>query len=459
MEITMTQKQEQTLSPQMIQSMKILQMGAQDLLEYIEETVQENPVLEMEDHYSTPEEYTKLKQEMEWLKSTDIQNCYYNKQDTEDENDPIRNYGEVEEQEETLLGVLVSQLQEMNLRQELYEAAVFLASSLNAAGWMDEELSVLAVERRCSVALLEEALHILQTLEPSGIAARNLNECLRIQLLHMKDPLQHIALLIVDQHLEAVAKYRYGMIAKKLRCREEEVREACDLIRTLNPRPGEQYSADQKTTYITPDLIVAEGQSGLEPMVNDDYFPSLKMSGYYTQLMQAEESDQELKEYLLNKAKQAKWVVRSIEQRRSTLLACAQCIIDAQKAFFEQGVGHLVPLTLGDVARKLEIHESTVSRALKDKYMQCTFGVYPMTYFFSRAVPSANDCAEETSAANVKLLLKKLIDHEEKEKPLSDQKLCELLEKDGCAVSRRTVAKYREEMNIPSTSGRRIKKF
>ena len=271
--------------------------------------------------------------------------------------------------------------------------------------------------------------------------------------------LQHTALIIVDQYLEAVAKYRYGMIAKKIGCSAEEVRAACDLIRTLNPRPGEQYAVHQKTTYITPDLIVVENENGLEIVVNDDYFPSLKMSSYYIQLMQAEESDQELKEYLVGKAKQAKWVVRSVEQRRSTLVSCAQCILDVQKNFFKQGAGHLAPLTLSDVAHKLNIHESTVSRALKDKYMQCAFGVYPMTYFFSRAVHSVENSADETSAANIKILLKKLIDQEEKEKPLSDQKLCELMEKDGYVISRRTVAKYREEMNIPSTSGRRSKKL
>ena len=160
-----------------------------------------------------------------------------------------------------------------------------------------------------------------------------------------------------------------------------------------------------------------------------------------------------MKDYLTGKVKQAKWMVHAIEQRRSTLMSCAGCILELQEAFFRQGPGHLVPMSLADVAGRIGVHESTVSRAVKDKYIQCSMGVYPLSYFFSRSLGTSSEDAASPDAA--KALLKKLIAGEDKKKPLSDQKLCEMMIAQGCPLSRRTVAKYRDELHIPSTTGRK----
>ena len=257
---------------------------------------------------------------------------------------------------------------------------------------------------------------------------------------------------IVDSQLDALSKSRYGLIARELKATPEEVRASCELIRTLNPRPGTGFAARENLTYINPDIIVVSFPDHFELLTNDYYFPTLGISGYYTRLLK-ESDDQQVKDYLTGKVKQAKWMVHAIEQRRSTLMSCASCILDLQEAFFRQGPGHLVPMSLADVAGRIGVHESTVSRAVKDKYIQCSMGVYPLSYFFSRSLGTGSEDAASPDAA--KALLKKLIAGEDKKKPLSDQKLCELMTAQGCPLSRRTVAKYRDELHIPSTTGRK----
>lgn len=392
LELNLTQKQVQTLSPQMMQSMEILQMGSQELLEYIEEAVQENPVLEPEETYDKQDEFSVLRRKLEWLESTDPQNRYYHQQDTEEEDSPLNNFGTVQDDDENLYYYVLSQLRVLELEPEVMDAGVFLVESLNQNGWLDEPL-------------------------------------------------------------EALSKSRYGLIARELKASPEEVRAACDVIRSLNPRPGTGFAARENLTYINPDIIVVSFPDHFELLTNDYYFPTLNISGYYTRLMK-ESDDSQVKDYLTGKVRQAKWMVKAIEQRRSTLMACAECILEFQESFFRKGPGHLVPLSLADVAERIGVHESTVSRAVKEKYIQCSMGVYPLSYFFSRSLgPAAGDEAASPDAA--KALLKKLIAGEDKKKPLSDQKLCELMSAQGCSLSRRTVAKYRDELHIPSTAGRK----
>ena len=455
MELNMSLKQSQSLSPQMMQSMEILQMGSQELLEYIQETAQENPVLEMDEKYDRADEFDVLRRKLEWLESTDVQNRYYHQQDAEDDTDPISNYGTVEEGEENLYFYVLSQLKMLELEPETMEAAEFLVESLNQNGWLDETLAALAAACGCEEARMGAALEVVQSLEPAGVAARDLSECLRLQLLRRGEG-KSLAMRIVDSQLDALAKNRFGLIARELGASAEAVREACALIKTLNPRPGTGFSARENLTYINPDVVVVSFPDHFELLTNDYFFPTLRLSSYYGSLMK-ETDDPEVKEYLTGKVRPAKWVVRSIEQRGSTLMSCAQCILDIQEAFFRKGPGYLVPMSLADVAARMGVHESTVSRAVKDKYIQCSMGVYPLNYFFSRSLgaPQSRGGTEAASPDAAKALLKKLIAGEDKRRPLSDQKLCELMAHEGCRLSRRTVAKYRDELSIPSTTGRR----
>ena len=450
-ELNLTQKQTQTLSPQMMQSMEILQMGSQELLEYIEEAVQENPVLEPEERYDRADESDLLRRKLEWLESTDPQNRCYHQQDTEEQDDRPGDYGTMEDREDNLYYYVLSQLRTLDLPGEVMEAGTFLVESLNRSGWLDEPLEELAADCGCSMALLERALAVVQSLEPAGVGARDLSECLRLQLIR-RTPVDQLALRIVDSQLDALSKSRYGLIARELQATQEEVRSACEHIRSLNPRPGTGFAARENLTYINPDIIVVSFPDHFELLTNDYFFPTLGISGYYTRLLK-ESDDQQVKDYLTGKVRQAKWVVHAIEQRRSTLLSCAGCILDLQEAFFRQGPGHLVPMSLADVAGRIGVHESTVSRAVKDKYIQCSMGVYPLSYFFSRGLGAGSEDAASPDAA--KALLKKLIAGEDRKKPLSDQKLCQLMTEQGCPLSRRTVAKYRDELHIPSTTGRK----
>ncbi len=453
MELNMSQKQTQTLSPQMMQSMEVLQMGSQELLEYIEEAVQENPVLEQPDSYDQQDEFSVLKRKLEWLESTDPQNRYYHQQDTEEDEDPLRNYGAVEDNDENLYYYVLSQLKVLELDEDVMACAVFLVESLNQNGWLDEDLPALAAELDRPEAVMEQALAQIQALEPAGVGARNLSECLCLQL-ERRTPVNRLAVSIARDYLDALSKSRYGLIARELKTTPEEVREACDLIRSLNPRPGTGFAARENLTYINPDIIVVSFPDHFELLTNDYFFPTLNISGYYTRLLKESDED-EVKDYLTGKVRQAKWMVRAIEQRRSTLMSCAECILELQESFFRKGPGHLVPMSLSDVAGRIGVHESTVSRAVKDKYIQCSMGVYPLSYFFSRSLGATAPGSDTASPDAAKALLKKLIAEEDKRKPLSDQKLCELMAAQGCALSRRTVAKYRDELHIPSTAGRK----
>ena len=454
MELNLSQKQTQTLSPQMMQSMEILQMGSQELLEYIEEAVQENPVLEPEENYDKQDEFSVLRRKLEWLESTDPQNRYYHQQDTEEEDSPLKNYGTVEDEDENLYYYVLSQLRVLELEPQVMDAGVFLVESLNQNGWLDEPLEGLAAGCGCSLAVMEQALAAVQSLEPAGVGARTLSECLKLQLVR-RAPVDELAVRIVENYLDALSKSRYGLIARELKVTAEEVRASCDRIRALNPRPGTGFAARENLTYINPDIIVVSFPDHFELLSNDYYFPTLHISGYYTRLMK-ESDDGQVRDYLTDKMRQAKWMVKAIEQRRSTLMACAECILELQEAFFHKGPGHLVPLSLADVAGRIGVHESTVSRAVKDKYIQCSMGVYPLSYFFSRSLGASGAGGEEAASPDAaKALLKKLIAGEDKKKPLSDQKLCELMAAQGCPLSRRTVAKYRDELHIPSTAGRK----
>ena len=458
MELSMSMKQTQTLSPQMMQSMEILQMGSQELLEYIQDQVQENPVLEMEEKYGKGDDTAVLQRKLEWLESTDAQNRYYHQQDTEDdEKDPISNYGTVDEREENLYLYVLSQLEVMDLEPELLPVGRFLVESLNQNGWLDESVEDLAEELGKPVEEVEKALAAVQSLEPAGVGARNLSECLVLQLQRRHED-SELAIRIARDYLDPLSKSRYGLIAKSLGVCQEEVRTACDLIRTLNPRPGGGFAARENLVYINPDLFVGNFPDHFELLTHDYFFPDLNISGYYCRMLKSTE-DNEVKDYLMGKVRQAKWVVHSIEQRRSTLLRCAECILELQEEFFRRGPGHLKPMCLADIAQKVGVHESTVSRTVRDKYLQCASGVYPLSYFFSRSLgaPAARPGTEENASSPdfAKALLKKLIGGEDKHKPLSDQKLCERMAREGCELSRRTVAKYRDELGIPSTTGRK----
>ena len=434
-------------------TMEILQMGSQELLEYIQETLQENPVLESEERRQPEEspEDALLRRKLEWLESTDVQNRWYHQEDAQDLSDLTVGAVGADPGEESLYYYLRSQIQFETLPKPLAAAVRCVLESLSGNGYLDDPIADLATHAGVDEKTMERAVELVQALEPAGVGARNLSECLCLQLTRRGET--GLPLTIADRYLEAMSKDHYNLIARETGASREDIQAACKVIRSLNPRPGAGFAPREALGYITPDLVVVSFEDHFEILSNAYYFPSLKVSSYYQQLMRSTDESQ-VKDYLTNKVRQAKWVVNSVEQRRSTLMACANCIVERQESFFRRGPGHLRPMTLADVAQALEVHESTVSRAVKDKYLQCAHGVFPLGYFFSRALPTGSG-GDSVSAEQAKSAIKKLIAAEDKKKPLSDQKLCQLLTEQGIEISRRTVAKYRDELGISSTSGRK----
>ena len=437
-------KQSQKLSPQMLQATKILQMGTLELQEYIEQLLLENPTLELESSKKM-EDRSELVHKVAWLMANDRQNRWYHHDDAQDLIELV-----AAPTRETLYDHLRSQINMERLPGRLSLAVDCVLSGLNDAGYQEETSEELSERCGQPIEVILRAEELVKGLEPVGVGARTLSECLSIQLERMG--ITGLALTIAHNHLEDMARDHYSHISKETGATRQEVQAACLQIRALDPRPGSPYASREAPGYIIPDLMVTELDHELVVTAGDEFLPELKMSVYYQKLMK-DTDEKEVRDYLSDKIRQASWVIKSIEQRRSTLLTCARIIVARQEQFFRRGSGHLQPLTLADIAQEAEIHESTVSRALKDKYIQCAQGVYPMGHFFSRALPGNN--GEGVSSEQIKSMIRALIDEEDHKHPLSDQEICDLLVSQGLKLSRRTVAKYRSEMGIPSTSGRK----
>ena len=444
MKLTLELKQKQKMSPQQIQSVIILQMGTQELQSYVESLLMENPTLELESSEQRSER-SELLQKMDWLKSTDRQNRWYHQEDAAS----ILEYVSALD-DENLYDHLRSQIDIFRLPPRLRIAVDGVLSGLNSNGYLEESVEELSSRCGQSPEIIQQAEQLVQALEPTGVATRTLSECLANQL--RKKGEFGLPLTIALHHLESVAKNHYGQIAKETGASLEDIQQACNQIRQLDPRPGSMFARREPPEYILPDLLVTENNGYLEITSGDEFLPVLRVSSYYHELAKTTE-DAEVRDYLEGKIKQSVITIKSIEQRRATLLGCAQVILKRQKQFFSTGTGNLLPLTLSDVANEINIHESTVSRAIRDKYIQCVHGTFPLSYFFSRSVPAGEG---KMSAAEVKNAIRELIEQEDCRKPLSDQKICDILAERKVDISRRAVAKYRDEMGIPSTSGRKV---
>lgn len=444
MELSLGLKQTQKLSPQMIQCMNILQMGIAELQDYVEKELMENPTLELENE-SKRDDQSELRQRVQWLMSSDRQNRWYHREDIQDIIDLV-----ADSSEENLYDHLRSQINMEKLPGRLSLAIDCVLSGINYKGYLEESPEELALRCGQPIKVILQAETLVKKLEPAGVGTRTLSECLAVQLERMGET--GLPLTLVRYHLENIAHDRYNHISKVTGATREEIQCACRLIRSLEPRPGAQYAPREAPSYIIPDILITEENGELVITPSDDFLPMLKISTYYQSLMNSTE-EKEVQDYLTDKVRQASWVIKGIEQRKKTLLKCARIIVLHQEEFFRLGASHLKPLTLADVAAEAAVHESTVSRAIKDKYVQCVQGVYPMNHFFTRAL--STDSGDSTSAESIKAAIREYIDKEDKKKPYSDQKICDLLVAQGIVLSRRTVAKYRDEMGIPSTAGRK----
>lgn len=458
MDLKLQVKQTQTLSQRMIQSAEILQMTSQELNTYINELALENPVIDIVEPPTAQEQRESIEQQ-EWLNSFNEENYYlYQRQNNDDDYDFKSSWNINTDDGETLQDYLWSQLITENFTDQETEIIKFMLECLDNKGYLEESIETIASYFGTDTELVEDLLSDLQALDPSGVCARSLEECLKLQL-ERRNMLTPVLESIIDNCLEMVARNQIPAIARKLRLSPAETAGYCQIIKSLNPKPGVSFSSRDQLRYIIPDVTIVKFKDHFDILLNESMYPTIELNSYYRQMNQNPESS-ELKEYLGNKIRQAEWVKQCVTQRGKTLMQVSRAILEHQEEFFTFGPAHLSPLRLADIAQELDIHESTVSRAVSKKYLQCSWGVYPMNYFFSRSVAvqesSGNENgAQSVTAADIKRVLWKIIEEENKKKPYSDRLLGEKLAERGISISRRTVAKYREEEGIADASGRK----
>ena len=454
---------QQKLSFQMIQSLKLLQVNTLQLEQLLKTELEMNPVLEAEDELENEtdevqEPETKDETADEKEEELDVNEDSIDWEEYLEEgfdlgysyNEEIDRNGDRYEPtpvyQITLEEHLVNQLSERKLSDKLKLLVQFLIGSLDTDGHIRIPLQDIADFVQVPIFEIEEALHILWSMDPPGVGARNLRECMMLQLHHRSNE-KTLALRIIDETWELFEKMKIPEISRHFGVEPRQVQEALETLKTINPKPGYQYNPDKPSTII-PDLIVEKLDGKFVVMLNDRSVPSLHINKSYANLIKrGSNAKRDVKKYIREKFNSATWFIRSIEQRKTTMLKVMYAIIDRQTEFFEKGPPNLFPLKLQDVADMVEMHISTVSRVTSNKYVQTRHGIFELKYFFTEAVgrdPEGFDISSE----RIKNRIRQLIENESTRKPLSDQKISDILSKENLPVARRTVAKYREQMKL-----------
>ncbi len=476
---------QQKLSPQQIQFIKLLQVPTAELENRIEEEMEINPALEEgaeeeRDEAESAEEPSSEEESTETAETTDTSET--EKEGEVDINDYLQDddYGgyksqsDGEEEEKDLPFSVASSLHEnlgtqlgfLGLDDRKLAIGKQLVGSIESDGYIRREMESIVNDMAFSQSMettiveVAEVLKLIQAFDPPGIAARNLQECLLLQLDRMDDGQDVdviVAKRIIAECYEEFTKKHYGKIQKKLDLDDEEyIKDAIDLIVKLNPKPGGEVTSGMvKNQFLIPDFILHNNNNKLELSLNSRNAPELRISRSYTEMFKAydksDKKDKKLKEavtFVKQKLDSAKWFIDAIKQRQHTLMRTMQAIIDFQYDYFLEGdETKLRPMILKDIAERIGMDISTVSRVASSKSIQTDFGIFPLKYFFSEGI--STDSGEEVSSREVKQIIKELIDAEEKSKPFSDEKIEEILNQKGYNIARRTVAKYREQLNIP----------
>lgn len=456
------QRMQQILAPQMRQSLEFLQVPILELRALIQKEMELNPVLEektpdnkpleIEPAMNGPDNREELdfKEEYEKLARLDDEWREYFHQagsmrpHTPEDEEKHQFFMESLTQSETLQEHLLRQLGLTDLREQDYALATMLIGSINEDGYLNVTLGELAETAGHPLADLERVLRAVQDMDPVGVGARDLTECLLLQIERMGVAESNAARIIRD-HLEPLAARRYADIGKALGLTLEQVRAAAAFIATLEPRPGRLVHADT-TAYVVPEVSVQKVGDEYTVSMNKEHLPHVRISKHYRQLIESPDTPEETKSYIRDKIRAGVFMIKSIEQRQQTIRNIAVEIVAVQRDFFEHGVSHLRPLVMSAISEKLGIHETTVSRAIAGKYMQTPRGVFELKYFFNPGYRTAG--GESVSNKTIKDVIQQLVDEEDFSAPLSDQAITEQLKARGLKVARRTIAKYREELKI-----------
>ncbi len=450
--ILLEQSQKLIMTPKLRQAIQLLQYNSLDLNDYLKHKIEENPLLEMESPLYEVEKAQELPDERErdWKELVEEYDDISYRQPV-DKNKVEYNYEAFTTYTKTLKEYLIEQLNLTIMDDKAYLIGDYIIQNIDENGYMDAKIEEIVEETKSSPEEVEEVLKIIQTFEPLGVGARDLKECLLIQL-RAKDDIDPAIIKVIDDHLDDLACNRMVKLAKELNIDISKMQEICDYIRTLEPKPGRAFSdGGQHVKYIVPDATIEEIEGEFVIILNDITGPRLNINSYYRNLLK-NSPDDKTKDFLSERLDSALWIIKSIEQRRQTIYKVIESILKFQSDFFKKGEKALVPLTLKEVADDIDLHESTVSRATNGKYIQTPKGVYELKFFFSSGLSALDG---EISSTSIKLAIKQLIEEEDPKKPLSDQKISDRLKDKGYFISRRTVAKYRDELNIPSSSMRK----
>ena len=464
--------QQLVITPQLQQAIKLLQLSRLELLETIHQEMETNPLLEevQEEEQEALEIADQTAGKEEALKEVEIVETvrddfdweayleeYSSSSPAPTEPEPVQELPSLEQRltkKPSLKDHLMWQLRLSNFSDIEKEIGAIIIGNLDSNGYLTATLEEISKMAGASVERVESVLGKIQTFDPVGVAARNLQECLLIQIKNL-DPPNPLAILVIEKYLRYLETKNYVALARLLKRKPEEVKEAIELILSLDPRPGSFYD-EGEIQYVIPDIYVIQLEDDFVVFLNEDGMPKLRVNNYYKEIL-AKDSDasEATKEYIQNKLRSATWLIKSIHQRQRTLYKVACSIVKFQREFFEKGVSYLKPMVLRDVAEDVGMHESTISRVTTNKYMHTPQGIFELKYFFNSSINRVVGSA--VASESVKERIRQIIRDEDPKKPLSDKEIVEILRAENINIARRTVAKYREMMNIlPSHKRKRI---
>jgi RNA polymerase sigma-54 factor len=459
---------QQILAPQLQQSLHLLQVPTLELRTLVQEELQQNPLLEEiakdeprvevespesepeNDKTPTAEERAEFKEEFEVLSKLDEEWREYFSQTSSfrsrspEQEEQRQHFFDSIVQQESLQQHLIQQLSFINVSDDKRKVAELIIGSINDDGYLLTPIEELAVSSGLRLEDLQEMLDLVQTFHPVGVGARNLKECLLIQLDRLGKS-ESIEAVLVNQHLDDLGRKRFPEIARAMSLSVEQVQQLANFISTLEPKPGRMFTTEQQQ-YVAADVVVQKVGEEYVVLLNDEQIPHLRISNTYKELMASGEKSNDARDYIRDKIRAGKFLIKSIHQRQQTIYNIAKVIVERQREFFDKGISFLRPLTMAQVAEVVGVHETTVSRAVANKYMQTPQGLFEMKYFFTPGFETTSGGA--MSNTSVKEQISKLIEREDQTKPLSDQEIVAILKEQGIPIARRTVAKYRNELNI-----------
>jgi RNA polymerase sigma-54 factor len=465
------------LTPQLQQAIRLLQLSTLDLNAEIEQALRDNPLLERDepgDAIFTASAEPSAEASTEPSAAAADEAVTINGAATEDDegwgigpgggsrgdDEDSDDFGETLESVTDLRTHLHMQLLMTPLPEVERALADLIVEALDDDGYLTQPLEEIldllpadiTLDRETLSASLNDALRRVQELDPPGVGARNARECLALQLEMLpSSPERQLALAIIDQHLEHLAARDFSRIKKALRCTDDELRAAQEMIRALNPHPGAQYTP-LDTRYVVPDVTVKKRRGNWVVSLNSEAMPRLRINRIYADILRQGQHGATASA-LGSQLQEAKWLIKNVQQRFDTILRVSQAIVDRQRAFFDHGPVAMRPLILREIAEAVGLHESTISRVTTQKYLASPRGIFELKYFFGSHV--ATETGGAASSTAIRALIKQLVDAEDGKKPLTDARIAEILGEQGIVVARRTVAKYRESLHIPSVTLRK----